>query len=300
MEENQLKKTERFSSWSGSGRYTAKILKYTLLILFALIILLPLFWVTMSSFKTTEEINADAFALPQKFYFENYVNAWNRANMGAYFGNSIFLTAASLALLVVLAVPCSYTLARFKCRGAKMIGLVFMAGLFINVNYIVLPLHIMLFGFGKAIGVGANITNNYFTVIVLYASTSLSFSIYLMNSYFKALSPSFEEAAKIDGCGYFKTFLYICAPLALPSILTVILFNFLSYWNEYILANTFLDTAKSTLPVGLLRIMRESKTANDLGRMYAGLMIVMVPVLIVYACVQGQLTKGITVGGVKG
>ena len=175
-----------------------------------------------------------------------------------------------------------------------------MAGLFINIYYIVLPLHIMLFYFGKAIGIGANMTNNYFTVIVLYASTSLSFSIYLMNSYFKALSPSFEEAAKIDGCGYFKTLLYVCAPLAMPSILTVILFNFLSYWNEYILANTFLDKAKATLPVGLLRIMRESKVADDLGRMYAGLMIVIIPILIVYSFVQGQLTKGITVGGVKG
>ena len=299
MMKNQIKNQSGFS-WEKVGRYAAKIFKYALLIVFALLILLPLFWVVMSSLKTTQEIKSNAFSFPKQFYFQNYVNAWNRASMGTYFGNSIFLTAASLALLVLLAVPCSYTLARFKFRGSKAISLIFMAGLFININYIVLPLHIMLFNFGKAIGIGANMTNNYFTVIVLYASTSLSFSIYLMNSYFKALSPSFEEAAKIDGCGYFKTFLYVCAPLAMPSILTVILFNFLSYWNEYILANTFLDKAKATLPVGLLRIMRESKVADDLGRMYAGLMIVIIPVLIVYSFVQGQLTKGITVGGVKG
>ncbi len=282
------------------SRYTGIFFKYFSLILFALLILLPLFWVVMSSFKTTLEINADPFALPTKLYFQNYINAWERAEMGTYFLNSIFLTAASLALLIVLAVPCSYTLSRFKFPGSKVISLIFMAGLFINVNYIVLPLHSMLYEFGAAIGVGTGITDNYFTVIVLYATTSLSFSIYLMSSYFKALSPSFEEAAKIDGCGYFKTFLYICAPLALPSILTVILFNFLSFWNEYILAQTFLAVEKSTLPVGLLRIMRESRVSNDIGRMYAGLMIVMVPVLLVYACVQGQLTKGITMGGVKG
>ena len=200
----------------------------------------------------------------------------------------------------MLAVPCAYTLSRFKFRGVKVITLIFMAGLFINVNYIVLPLYLMIFSVGRAIGVGTALTNNYFTVIILYATTSLSFSIYLMTSYFKSLSPSYEEAAKIDGCGYFKTLVYVCAPLAMPSILTVILFNFLSYWNEYMLAMTFLSTANSTLPVGLLRIMREARTSNDLGRMYAGLLIVIVPVLIVYAFVQGQLTKGITVGGIKG
>lgn len=282
------------------GRYAGIVVKYFALGLFSLLILLPLFWVLMSSFKTTIEISADPFALPKKLYFENFVNAWERANMGSYFFNSIFLTAASLALLIILAVPCSYTLSRFKFPGAKVISLIFMAGLFININYIVLPLHMMLSDVGKVLGVGSDLTNNYVTVIILYASTSLSFSIYLMSSYFKALSPSFEEAAKIDGCGYFKTFLYICAPLAMPSILTVILFNFLSFWNEYILAQTFLAVEKSTLPVGLLRIMREAKTSNDIGRMYAGLIIVMVPVLAVYACVQGQLTKGITMGGVKG
>lgn len=153
--------------------------------------------------------------------------------MGDYFFHSILLTATSLILLIVLAVPCSYTLSRFKFRGVGVITLIFMAGLFINTNYIVLPLYLMIYRIG-----GAAMTNNYVTVTVLYASTSLSFSIYLLSSYFRGLSPSYEEAAKIDGCGYFKTFLYICAPLAMPSILTVILFNFLSYWNEYMLAQT--------------------------------------------------------------
>lgn len=283
-----------------AGRIAAAVVKYVLLIGFALLILLPLLWVVISSLKTTTEISENPFALPSSFYYQNFVNAWERANMGDYFLNSVILTAFSLVLLVLLAVPCSYTLSRFRFRGVKIISLIFMAGLFINVNYIVLPLYLMIFRFGKLLGVGTGLTNNYFTVVVLYASTSLSFSIYLLSSYFRGLSPSYEEAAKIDGCGYFRTLIYICAPLAMPSILTVILFNFLSYWNEYMLAQTFLSTDNATLPVGLLLIMRQAKTSNDLGRMYAGLLIVIVPVLIVYSFVQGQLTKGITVGGIKG
>ena len=296
-----MEKVKNVSADKGkAGRTVAAVVKYVLLIGFALLIILPLLWVVMSAFKATEEINANAFAPPKRLYWQNFVNAWQRANMGDYFFHSIFLTLFSLALLIVLAVPCSYTLSRFRFKGVKIITLVFMAGLFINTNYIVLPLYLMIYRFGRAIGVGTGLTNNYFTVMILYASTSLSFSIYLLSSYFRGLSPSYEEAAKIDGCGYFKTFLYVCAPLAMPSILTVILFNFLSYWNEYMLAQTFLSEANSTLPVGLLRIMREARTANDLGRMYAGLLIVIIPVLIVYSFVQGQLTKGITVGGIKG
>ncbi len=243
---------------------------------------------------------ASPFSFPKQFSFENFVNAWQKASMGTYFLNSILITAGALAILLVLSVPCAYTLSRFKFKGVKLIRLVFMSGLFININYIVLPLFLMLFGFGRSIGIGTAITNNYFIVMVLYATTSLSFSIYLMSSYFTSLSASYEEAAKIDGCGYFKAFLYVCAPLAMPSIVAVILFNFLSFWNEYILAQTFLDSTKYTLPVGLLNIMREARVSNDLGRMYAGLLIVIVPVLIVYAFVQGQLTKGVTVGGIKG
>ena len=297
MRENvQYNKTVR----GRAGSIAGSVAKYFLLILFAAIIILPLLWVLMSAFKTTTEISASPFSFPKTFSFENFVNAWTKASMGAYFLNSILITGGGLVLLLVLAVPCAYTLSRFKFRGVKALRLIFMSGLFININYIVLPLYLMLFGIGNAVGVGAGITNNRFTVILLYATTSLSFSIYLMSSYFTSLSASYEEAAKIDGCGYFKAFLYVCAPLAMPSIITVILFNFLSFWNEYILAQMFLDTAKYTLPVGLLKIMRQSRTANDLGRMYAGLLIVIVPVLIVYAFVQGQLTKGVTVGGIKG
>ncbi|PWM71115.1 MAG: ABC transporter [Bacillota bacterium] len=286
--------------WSNAGRIAGATLKYFLLALFAILIILPLLWVLMSAFKTTSEIMSSPFAFPKQLAFENFVNAWQKASMGSYFLNSILITAGGLVLLLVLSVPCAYTLSRFKFKGVKALRIIFMSGLFININYIVLPLFLMLFGFGRAIGVGTAITNNYFTVMLLYATTSLSFSIYLMSSYFTSLSASYEEAAKIDGCGYFKSFLYVCAPLAMPSIVTVILFNFLSFWNEYILAQTFLDSAKYTLPVGLLKIMRESRVSNDLGRMYAGLLIVIVPVLIVYGFVQGQLTKGVTVGGIKG
>lgn len=276
------------------------VLKYFVLIGFALVVILPICWIVLSAFKTTSEIESNPFGFPKSLQFVNFANAWTKASMGLNFLNSIILTAGSLVLLVVLAVPAAYVLSRFRYKILRVMSVIFMAGLFVNMNYIVTPLFLSIFSISRALGLYTGLVDNRFTVMLIYAVTSLSFSIYLLSGYFRTMPKDFEEAAKIDGCGYFGTLIKICVPLALPSVATVIMFNFLSYWNEYLVVMTFLGSAKRSLPAGLLSIMRESKVANDLGRMYAGLLIVMVPVLAVYAVVQGQLTKGVTLGGIKG
>ena len=103
----------------------------------------------------------------------------------------------------------------------------------------------------------------------------------------------------MDGCGYFKTMVKIMIPMAKPSILTVIMFNFLTFWNEYIIAYTLMDE-NGTLAMGLKNLMAVERTATNYGIMYAGLVIVMIPVLILYICVQKRLTEGMTLGGLKG
>jgi len=134
---------------------------------------------------------------------------------------------------------------------------------------------------------------------VVYAATALPFTIYLLSNYFRTLSTAYEEAAYIDGAGFFKTLLVVMAPLAKPSIITVILFNFLSFWNEYIIALTLLPGENKTLSVGLINLMAGQKAAANYGQLYAGLVIVMLPTLILYILVQKQLTQGMTVGGNK-
>ena len=156
----------------------------------------------------------------------------------------------------------------------------------------------MLSDWNKALGVEFFLDNRA-VLAVIYASNALPFTIYLLSGYFKTLPKGFEEAAYIDGCGYFKTMTKIMVPMAKPSILTVILFNFLSFWNEYIIAYTLMDE-HSTLAMGLKNVMAVQKTATNYGIMYAGLVIVMLPTLILYILVQKQLTQGMTAGGLKG
>ena len=287
-----------------TGDRLYKIFIYVVLGLLAVLILIPVLWVIMASLKETVEHYGSPWALPTHLHWQNFTEAWSKANMGAYMGYSVMVTALALVILLVVALPASYCLARFKFVGSKLLNTCFMAGLFINVNYIVVPIYLMLSDADKwcktTLG-QAFLLNNHWVVAVVYAATALPFTIYLLSSYFSTLPHDFEEAAYIDGAGYFRTMTQVIFPMAKPSIITVILFNFLSFWNEYIIIKTLItDKAKWTLPAGVLNLMQAQQAAADYGPMYAGLVLVMVPVLVLYMCVQKNLTKGMTVGGLKG
>ncbi|MBF1116800.1 MAG: carbohydrate ABC transporter permease [Solobacterium sp.] len=216
--------------------------------------------------------------------------------------NSVIVTALALTILVVVAIPSSYVLARYKFPGSRFINSLLKGGLFINVNYIVVPIFLMLLDWDKGLkGLGINgfFLNNIFVLAVVYAATSLPFTIYLLSNFFKTLPTTFEEAASIDGAGYFTTMIRVMTPMARPSIITVILFNFLSFWNEYIIALTLMPGKNQTLPVGLKNLLQAQRGAAEYGQMYAGMVIVMLPTLILYILVQNKLTQGMTLGGSK-
>lgn len=278
---------------------------YLILILLAISIVVPVAWVFLASIKENSEFYGNPWALPMGVHWQNFVDAWNAAKMGEYMVNSVLVTALALVLLLVVALPAAYCLSRFRFRGSKLLNTAFMAGLFINVNYIVVPIFLMLRDgdawLKKVLGSGF-LLNNLFVLAVVYAATALPFTIYLLTGYFATLPHDFEEAAYIDGAGYGKTMIKIIFPMAQPSVITIILFNFLSFWNEYIISMTLMSSAKGakTLPVGLLNLMQAQQSAAQYGMMYAGLVMVMLPTLILYICVQKKLTQGMTVGGLKG
>ncbi len=284
-----------------TGKIISKILVYIALLTLTISVIIPVGWVFMASFKRNSEfIGADVspWALPKQLFYQNFIVAFKDANMGTFFFNSVIVTALAMILLLVLALPASYVLARFNFRGKKLLNGGYMAGLFININYIVVPIFLMLSSANRALGVEWFL-NNRFVLAVVYAASALPFTVYLLSGYFKTLPRGFEEAAYIDGCGYFKTMVKIMIPMAKPSIITVILFNFLSFWNEYIIAYTLMD-GNDTLAMGLKNLMAVEKTATNYGIMYAGLVIVMLPTLILYIAVQKRLTEGMTLGGLKG
>ena len=248
------------------------------------------------------EFQGSPWSLPASFYIQNFLDAFEKANMAEYFLNSVIVTALGLLLLVVIALPASYVLARFDFKGKKFINTAFMGGLFINVNYIVVPIFLMLTSWDDVVYdmIGDFFfLDNIVVLAVVYAATAIPFTVYLLSSYFRTLPKAYEEAAFIDGCGYFKTMIKVMAPMAKPSIITVILFNFLAFWNEYIIALTLMPGASKTLPVGLVTLSKGQMAAANYGQLYAGLVIVMLPTLILYIMVQKKLTQGMPLGGLK-
>ena len=273
-----MQKTQEQTS-SRSAEKLYKFFIYFVLVMLAVTIIVPVAWVFMASIKQNSEFYGNPWALPAGFYWQNFVDAWNGAKMGQYMLNSVAVTALALVLLLVIALPAAYCLSRFKFRGSRLLNTLFMAGLFINVNYIVVPIFLMLRD----------------------GDTWLK-NVLGLSGYFATLPHDFEEAAYIDGASYFAAMVRIIFPMAKPSIITIILFNFLSFWNEYIISMTLMSStsAPRTLPVGLLNLMQAQQSAAQYGTMYAGLVLVMLPTLILYICVQKQLTQGMTVGGLKG
>lgn len=280
-----------------------KIFIYVALLALAISIVVPVGWVFLASIKENSEFYGNPWALPKGIYFQNFIDAFEKAKMGEYFMNSVLVTVLALAILLVVALPAAYVLACYRFFGSKVINILFMGGLFINVNYIVVPIFLMFVDADKFL---RNITgngfflNNLFVVALVYASTALPFTIYLLSGFFVTIPRDYEEAAYMDGSSYFRTMVQIMMPMALPSIITVILFNFLSFWNEYIISMTLLTKGSKTLPVGLMQLMQAQKAAANYGQLYAGLVIVMLPTLILYIMVQKKLTQGMSLGGLKG
>ncbi len=285
------------------GAETAyRLFIYLALITLAISILIPVAWVFLASIKQNSEFYGSPWAMPEGVYIQNFIDAFQKANMGGYMLNSVIVTTLALVILLIVALPAAYVLARYTFKGSRLMNILFKAGLFINVNYIVVPIFLMLVDgdtFLRQVFGDGFLLDNLFVLALVYAATALPFTVFLLSSYFQSLPSTYEEAAFIDGAGYFKTMVKIMIPMARPSIVAVILFNFLAFWNEYIIALTLIPGPDKTLPVGLMNLMAAQKSAANYGQMYAGMVLVMLPTLIMYIIVQKKLTQGMTLGGLK-
>lgn len=285
------------NSWT-VGRAVGQIV----LVICALTIFVPVVWVFFASFKDKSEFYGSPWTMPKGLHWQNFVDAFQDAHLGQYFGTSVFVTALAMVLCLIVALPCSYVMARFDFPGKKILKIAIQGGLFINVNYIVVPIFLMLVDADKLvyeIFPDGFFVNNPVMLAVVYAATSLPFTVFLLQDFFASIPKDFEEAALIDGASQFKIMTRIFFPMAIPAISMSMLFNFLSYWNDYIISMTLMTGENRTIQVGLLNLMQTQKAATNYGRLYAGMVIVMVPVLIFYAIVQKKLLQTSTMGGLK-
>jgi N-acetylglucosamine transport system permease protein len=278
---------------AGAAAIAGRIAKRIVFILVSVLVLYPLLWNLVSSLKSNAEILSSPWTLPRFPRFDNYARAFEQAHIGDYLLNSIAVTGFALALLAFLALTSSYALSRFAGRATAVIKSVYMAGLFIQTPVILVPLFLGLSGVGLVDGRA--------TLAVVYAVGALPFSVYLLTGYLASVPRDYEESATIDGCGRYGILFKVVAPLAQPGLVTVMIFNFFAFWNEYPLALTLIYTdAKKTLPSGVSNLYEIARYATDWGALFAALAIILMPTILVYALTQRKLTSGVMMGGIKG
>lgn len=266
---------------------------YIILGLYSAIVIVPMAWCILSSLKSTKEFYANVWALPKSLFFENYATAWKSAEIGINVVNSILIVGASLVLALILSAMLSYVVTRFKFVGSGLIKTLFIMGTFVPLMLGTIPEFLTL--------QKLNLYDKRIGLILVYTAYSMPLSVMIMTSFYATIPTTYAEAAMIDGCGDFGAFFRIMLPLSRAGLVTISIFNFLWTWNDYLYAMTFLTSSdKRTLPVGIVKLQSTAMYKTDWGALFAGLVIIMVPSVIIYAIFNRQLQSGMNAGGIKG
>ena len=263
---------------------------FAFLLLLAALILYPMFWILMSSFKDYNGIYGDVWGFPDIWHIENYKVAWNRG-ISQYFVNSGIVTVCTLAGVVFVSTFAAFGICQIKGKMGNILFLFCMGGLLLSPQVCLLPLFMLL----KSLG----IKNTLFAMILPYIAFRLPVSIMLIRSFFVGISKEMEEAATIDGATLMQIYRNIYLPLSKPIISTVIIMTAYYAWNEFVFATIFVDSSKlRTIPVGLMTFRDGLMT--EWGVVLAGMVISCLPIIVLFLVMQKSFIRGMTAGAVKG
>jgi N-acetylglucosamine transport system permease protein len=266
------------------------------LALWGLIILFPLAFAFLASFKNNTEIFiGNPFGLPASWDFGSFGRAWTEANIGTYFINSIIVVTASTFGTMLLGAMAAYVLARYSFFGNRAIYYYFVAGLAFPVYVVLTPLYLVVQNFG--------LLGTHLGLILVYIAYSLPFTVFFLAAFFKTLPNAVAEAAMIDGASHSKLFFRVMLPMAKPGLVSITIFNIIGQWNQYVLPVALLPggeaQSKWLLTQGIASISTSAGYEADWAALFAALTIAIIPMIAVYAIFQRQIQSGLTAGAVK-
>ena len=270
----------------------ARTTVYALLLIFLAIAAYPLVWMLYTAFKTEAEIVRNVWALPLKPTLVNVRAAWSNGGFLRAYLNSLIVSTSAGFLAVAVASLTGYAFARMRFRGRELLFYLFLAGMMI-------PIHVTLIPLNRLMGAGGlGIKDTYFALIGPYVGFALPVSIFILRGFFEQVPRELEDAARIDGCSAFGVFWRVALPLAKPALATVIIFNFVTMWNEFAFALTFVrGTNLRTIPLALWEFSDEAGLM--VSQTCAALTIAVAPVLVVYFLAQRHIIRGLTAGALK-
>ena len=268
---------------------------YAFLILWSIVTIFIFLWLVASSFKTNVEVFGSPWALPAtplEAAAANYEKAWTVVHMSTYFANSVVVTLVSVILVVAVSAPAAYALSRVQFPGNAFVTYYFIAGLGLPLQLIMVPLFVLL--------ARLHIANTLQGLILTYVGVSIPFTILLLTGFFRTLPTELEDAAAIDGCSDASIFWRVMLPLAGPGLFTAAIFNFVSMWNEYLLAMLIITNDKlRTMPLGIMSIRYSMQYTADWSGLFAAVVIVTVPSFLVYIALSERVMAGLTLGSGK-
>ena len=277
----KIKKKKKFK--------VSSIFKYIVLAVFAVIDFYPFFWVLMSSFKDNIDITAAPLALPKTISFSSYIGAWTDVKIGVNFLNSVIYSVCGVFLIVLLSSMVAFVITRVL--PSKLLYGYFTLGIMIPIHAILIPTFIIM--------KNLSIYNTRQGFIILITASNLSLAIFILTSFMQNIPIELDEAAYIDGCGYFKMFYKIAFPLAKPGLATIGTLTLLNCWNEYLFAYIMLANEKiKTITQGIFAL--KGRYYTDYATLCAGLMIAIIPMMAFFVIFQEQVIGGMTAGAVKG
>jgi len=285
MDDYKLKET------SPVVKVLRQVLKWIVLIFFAAYTLVPLVWLFITSLKTNGEYYASRFSLPAVPQWSNYVKAWTQADLGKMIINSISVGLIATVANVLIAAMASYAISRFKFKGREVLFAIFAAGIMVPLNAMMVPYFTI---FSKV-----GLLNNLSSLRILYTAIGIPVSVFIIRGFMDTFPTEIEEAAYVDGCGFFGRFFKMVLPLTRTGIVTAATFQFLTCWNEFVYANLLITSPeKKTIQIGVRYFT--SQFATDYVTMYAAIIIAIIPSILLYMFFQEQIISGLTAGAVKG
>jgi ABC-type glycerol-3-phosphate transport system permease component len=272
--------------------WTARIVIAVATALLIAVCMFPFLWMTLSSIKSIQELyTVPPVWFPEVPTFANYMKVLFDSNIPRYFLNSTVISLGSTAIALALAIFASYGFARFRFRGKAGLQAFILIGQLLPTAAIIVPLFITLRFFG--------LVNTFLGLILIYTIVTLPLSVWMLTSYFRAIPVELEEAAIVDGCSRLGVLFRITLPLSLPGVVAIVIYAFVTTWNEFIFALVFAqDYRVKTLPIGIAEFSTEFNT--DWGAVMAASLIMTLPVAILFLLMQRLFVGGLTAGAVKG
>jgi ABC-type glycerol-3-phosphate transport system permease component len=249
----------------------------------------PFVWMVLTSLRASNTVFSEGL-IPRSFTVDAYVAVWTQVNLPRAFGISLWITAVTVIAVVFLATLAGYAFAKLDFPAKRVLYLTLLSTMLLPGTAVIVPLFLELKQF--------NLLDTSSGLILVYVGTSLPFAMFLMRAFFETLPAELADSARVDGANEFRIFWSVMLPLAGPGVATLVIFQFMFTWNEFILANTLLQTPEK-LPLQPVLLSMQGQYSTNWPILTAALVISIVPIVVVYVRMQRQFVQGLTMGALK-